>query len=57
MIFISHTPKLKADNHLSMLVDTFNEELSFEHMVEQMIAKMELVVRLHKAVLGNNEKV
>jgi hypothetical protein len=40
-----------------MLVDTFNEELNFEHMVEQMIAKMELVVRLHKVVLGNNEKV
>ncbi len=57
MILTSHTPKLKADNHLSMLVDTFNEELNFEHMVEQMIAKMELVVRLHKVVLGNNEKV
>jgi hypothetical protein len=55
MIFTGHTPKLKADNHLNMLVDTFDEQLNFEQMVEQMIAKMELIVRLCKAVLRNNE--
>ncbi len=57
MIFTNYNPKLKVDNHLSMLVDTFDEELSFEQMVEQMTANMELIVMPHKVVLGNNEKV
>jgi hypothetical protein len=34
MILIGCTPKLKADNHLNMLVDTFDEHLNFEQMVE-----------------------
>jgi hypothetical protein len=37
------------------LTQTFDEELGVEQLIEQMIVKMELIAKLHKAVLGNNE--
>jgi hypothetical protein len=55
MVFIERTLRLKVDNFLSELTQTFDEELGVEQFIEQMIVKMELITKLHKAVLGNNE--
>jgi hypothetical protein len=55
MVFIERTLRLKADNFLSELTQTFDEELGVEQFTKQMIVKMELITKLHETVLGNNE--
>jgi hypothetical protein len=39
-----------------MLTHTFDKKLNIEQLFAQMIAKMELIIDLHKVVLGNNEQ-
>ncbi len=56
MIITGCTLKLKVDNHLNMLTQEFDAKVGVEQMVEQIIAKMELIVGMHKAILGNVEK-
>jgi hypothetical protein len=55
-ILIGCTPKFKVENHLSMLTQEFDVEIGVEQMTEQIIAKMEMIVGMHKAILGNVEK-
>jgi hypothetical protein len=56
MILIGCTPKLNVENHLSMLTQEFDAEIRMEQMTKQIIAKMEMIVGMHKAILGNVEK-
>lgn len=53
MLIIGHTPRLKVDNHLNMLLHMLDEELSVKQLTKQMIIMMKLIVNLHKSVLGN----
>jgi len=39
-----------------MVTHTFDQKLNIEQLSAQMIAKMELIVGLHKVVPGNNEQ-
>jgi hypothetical protein len=39
-----------------MLTHTFDNKLNIEQLSTQMIAKMELIVDLHKVVLGKDEQ-
>ncbi len=55
-MFIGWRPQLKVDNQLNMLTHTFDKKLNIEQLFAQMIAKMELIIDLHKVVLGNNEQ-
>ncbi len=57
MVLIGHILRLKADNFMSGLTQTFDEELGIEQLIEQMSVKMELITKLHNAILGNNELV
>ncbi len=57
LVLIGHILRLKVDNFLNGLTQTFDEELGVEQLVEQMIVKMELITKLHKCFLGNNEFV
>jgi hypothetical protein len=40
MVLIGHTLKLKVDDQLCMLIQTFDEEMNVEQLIEQMITKM-----------------
>lgn len=53
MLISGHTPRLKVDNHLNMLLHMLDEELSVKQLTKQMITMMKLIVNLHKSVLGN----
>jgi hypothetical protein len=53
MILIGCTPRLKMDNHLNMLTLEFDAEVRVGRW--QVIVKMELIVGMHKAILGNVE--
>ncbi len=48
--------RLKMDNHLNMLTQEFDAEVGGNQMAEQIISKIELIVGMHKAILGNVEK-
>ncbi len=50
------TPKLKVDNHLNMLTQELDMEVGVKKMVEQVIVKMELIIGMHKTIMGNVEK-
>jgi len=39
MVLIKHIPRLKADNQLCMLTQTFNEDMNFRQLTKQMISK------------------
>jgi hypothetical protein len=52
MVLIGRTPKLKADNYLSMLTHTFDEDLNVDKLTNQVIVKLQLISELHKLVLG-----
>ncbi len=47
---------LKVDNHLNMLTQELDMEVGVKKMVEQVIAKMELIIGMHKTIMGNVEK-
>lgn len=55
MVLIGRILRLKVNNFLSGLTQTFDEELGVEQFTKQMIVKMELIAKLHKTILGNNE--
>ncbi len=55
MVLIGRILRLKVSNFLSGLTQTFDEELGVEQFTKQMIVKMELIAKLHKTILGNNE--
>ncbi len=55
MVLTRHTLQLKANNHLNVLTHTFNEDSTLNNIIAHMIRKMELVLKLHKFVLGNND--
>lgn len=40
MVLIGCTLKLKVDDQLCMLIQTFDEEMNVEQLIEQMITKM-----------------
>jgi hypothetical protein len=47
MILTDCSPKLQADNFLSPLVGTCNEDDDLEVLVERMIEKMQLISKMH----------
>jgi len=51
MVFIGCTPRLKADNYLSMFTHTFDEDLNVNKLNNQVIVKLQLISELHKLVL------
>lgn len=53
MILIGHIPKLRANNFLSPLVSTYNEDDDPEILVERMIEKMQLISKMHGQILNN----
>jgi len=54
MVLIEQTPKLKANNQLCMLIQTFDEEMGIKQLIEQKITKMQFIYGLHKSILDNN---
>ncbi len=40
VVLIGRTPRLKVDDQLCMLTQTFDEEMNVEQSIEQMISKM-----------------
>jgi hypothetical protein len=48
------TPRLKTNNQLCTLIETFDEEMNIEQLTEQMISKMQFIYELHKFILNNN---
>jgi hypothetical protein len=54
MVLIGHTPRIKVNNKLCMLIQTFDEEMNVEQLTKQMISKMQLISELHKSILSNN---
>jgi hypothetical protein len=52
MVLIGCTPKLKANNYLSMLTHTFDEDLSVDKLTNQVIVKLHLIFELQKSMLG-----
>ncbi len=54
MVLIKQTPKLKVNNQLCMLIQTFDEEMGIEQLTKQKIVKMQFIYGLHKSILDNN---
>jgi hypothetical protein len=40
MVLVGRTPRLKVDDQLCMLTQTFDEEMNVEQLPKQMISKM-----------------
>jgi hypothetical protein len=40
-----------------MLTQELDTKVGIKKMVEQVIAKMKLIIRMHKTIMGNVEKV
>ncbi len=53
MVLIWRTPKLKVDNFLSPLVQTFDDDGEITIMVEHMISKLQLIVKLNGDFIEN----
>jgi hypothetical protein len=53
MLLIGQTPRLKIDNFLSPLVQTFNDDEDLVVMVEQMISKLQFIAKMHGLVFDN----
>jgi predicted ester cyclase len=53
MLLTNHTPRLKVDNFLSMLVQTFDTYADLAFMAEQMISKLQLITKMHGEVTNN----
>lgn len=57
MILNRYIPKFMVENHLSMFTQEIDVEIRVEKMVEQVIAKMELIIEMHKTIIENVKKV
>jgi hypothetical protein len=54
-ILIERTLTFKANNKLNMLIHIMEQYIKVKEMVDYVIAKMKLIVAMHKAMLGNVE--
>ncbi len=53
MVLIRRTPKLRVDNFLNPLVQTFDDDGELTIMVEHMISKLQLIVKLDGELIEN----
>jgi hypothetical protein len=53
MILIRRSPKLKVDNFFSPLVQTFDDDGELTIVVEHMISKLQLIVKLEGEFIEN----
>jgi len=54
MVLTEQIPKLKVNNQLCTLIQTFDEERGIKQLTEQNITKMQFIYGLHKSILDNN---
>jgi len=53
MLLINSTPRLKVDNFLSLLVQTFDTNEDLTIMAKQMISKFQFIAKMHGEVTNN----
>jgi hypothetical protein len=56
MVLTGRSPRLRADNYLSALTSTVDDEVDVEQVATQFLEKVKLIASIHESVLINVEQ-